>query len=325
MHSSLRILSVSFGNKHKMRIETIKFDTWLAEINVSRGANLIRLYNEKYDAEILRVPDYDSLDNPYLYGMPILFPVNRISGGEFLFEGRKYRFPVNEENTDCTLHGFLHETEFEVKNKTENEISFLFRATKEHPYGSFPHTFEIELHYTLSEGSLHQKTVVRNTSNENMPCFLGFHTTFNVPFIKSSSIEDVFVRADVSEEYERNMQNYLITGKVLPSDRITDELNSGDFCPNAYISRHYKAGNSGVMEISDRRAKLKMIYENDCKFLFRLIYSQGSGYICLEPQNVMVDAANNPFGRKKAGFVHIEPHQEIMFNSHINLIETGSE
>ncbi len=305
-----------------MRMETIKFGIWLAKINVSRGANPIRLYNEKYGAEILRIPDYGRFDNPYLYGMPILFPVNRISGGAFWFEGREYRFPINEENTGCTLHGFLHETEFEVMKKTENEISCLFRATKEHPYISFPHTFEIEIHYSLMDDGLHHETIVRNTSSENMPCFLGFHTTFNVPFIKNSSIEDVFVRADVSEEYERNMQNYLITGYILPSDRITDELKNGEFCPNEYLSRHYKAGDNGVMEITDRRAGLKMIYENDRKFPFRLIYSQGSGYICLEPQNVMVDAANNPFGRERAGFIYIEPHKEIILNSHIDLIET---
>ncbi len=322
MHSSLRILSVSFGNKHKMRIETIKFGTWLAKINVSRGANLIRLYNEKFDAEILRTPDYDNLDNPYLYGMPILFPVNRISGGKFLFEGREYRFPINEQNTGCALHGFLHESEFEVKNKTENEISCLFRATKERPYISFPHTFEIELHYSLGEDGIHQKTIVRNTSSENMPCFLGFHTTFNTPFLKTSNIDDIVVHADLFEEYERNMQNYLITGKTLRGDRITEELKKGIFCPDKYLSRHYKAGCSGVMEIYDRRAGLKLVYENDRNFPFRLIYSQGSGYICLEPQNVMVDAANNTFGREKSGFFYIEPHREKIFVSRIILCKT---
>ncbi len=302
-----------------MRIETIKFGTWLAEINVSRGANLIRLYNEKFDAEILRVPDYDRFDNPYLYGMPILLPVNRISGGGFEFEGREYRYPVNEENTGCTLHGFLHETEFEVINKTENDISCILRVTKERPYTSFPHTFEVELHYSLGDDGLHQKTVVHNTSNENMPCFLGFHTTFNTPFVKTSNIDDIVVHADLSEEYERNMQNYLITGKILPSDNITDELKDGEFCPNKYLSRHYRSKNDGVMEIYDSHADIKMVYENDRKFLFRLIYSQGSGYICLEPQNVMVDAANNTFGREKSGFFYIEPYRKEIFVSHIDL------
>ena len=39
----------------------------IAKINLSRGANLISLINTKYNADILRIPDYDNLDNPYLY------------------------------------------------------------------------------------------------------------------------------------------------------------------------------------------------------------------------------------------------------------------
>ena len=59
------------------------------------GANCISLTHETHRAVILREPDYEKkLDNPYLYGMPLLFPANRISGGRFYFKGREYCFPV---------------------------------------------------------------------------------------------------------------------------------------------------------------------------------------------------------------------------------------
>ena len=78
-------------------IYKISCGDYTAEINLSRGANCISLRNRKYGAVILREPDYSKeLDNPYLYGMPILYPVNRISGGKFEFEGREYVFPINE-------------------------------------------------------------------------------------------------------------------------------------------------------------------------------------------------------------------------------------
>ena len=75
-----------------MDIKRISCDGYEAYINLSRGANCISL--RKNDFTILREPpqNYD-LDNPYLYGMPILFPVNRIEGAEFEFEGRHYQFP----------------------------------------------------------------------------------------------------------------------------------------------------------------------------------------------------------------------------------------
>ena len=38
------------------------------------------------------------VDIVYLYGMPILFPVNRIENGIFDFEGRHYVFPIVAKN-----------------------------------------------------------------------------------------------------------------------------------------------------------------------------------------------------------------------------------
>ena len=60
-------------------IVKIKNGYWHAEVDLAHGANCISLRNEKYSASLLREPPQtEELDNPYLYGMPILFPVNRI-------------------------------------------------------------------------------------------------------------------------------------------------------------------------------------------------------------------------------------------------------
>ncbi len=133
-----------------MDIRIIQYGDYTAAINLSRGANCISLRNRKYDAGILREPDYSKgLDNPYLYGMPILFPVNRIADGEFTFEGRTYTFPINESQTGCHLHGELHKYEFEPLEVTSNKIVCVYRAEREHPYLSFPHAFEIRMEYEL--------------------------------------------------------------------------------------------------------------------------------------------------------------------------------
>ena len=95
------------------RVVNLSSGAYTAKINLSRGANCIALRNTKYQATILREPNYEALDNPYLYGMPILYPNNRISGGRFLFEGREYVFPVNEPSTHCHIHGFLHNAPFD--------------------------------------------------------------------------------------------------------------------------------------------------------------------------------------------------------------------
>ena len=185
-----------------MNLQTIRCGDWEAVVNLSRGANCIRLRNEARGVRILREPDphTETLDNPYLYGMPILFPVNRISGGCFTFEGREYRFPINEPATGCHLHGTLHETPFELIERDENRILCAYRATSETPYLDFPHEFEIRMEYRLSGDGFRHITTVTNLSETNMPCMLGFHTTFFASFGGTERVTAYETQKKIMEE-----------------------------------------------------------------------------------------------------------------------------
>lgn len=185
--------------------------------------------------------------------MPILFPVNRISGGRFEFEGREYVFPINESTTGCHLHGELHKTAFEVLEKSESRVLCSYKADMNKPYLSFPHEFEIRILYELREDGLHHTTEVFNCSDCNMPILLGFHTTFNAVFSEESRIEDINVLVDISEEYERNMKNYLPTGVKLEFDETSRALRCGIFSPFLKAtSRHYRADEDRRMIIYDK-------------------------------------------------------------------------
>jgi len=305
-------------------IISIACGEYSAKINLTRGANCISLRNEKYKARVLREPDYSKeLDNPYLYGMPILFPVNRISGGRFDFEGREYIFPINEPKTGCHLHGELHQMEFELLETYENKVVCSYKATKERPYLGFPHEFEIRLTYELKEDGFYQTTEVMNLSDTNMPVFLGFHTTFNSLFTADSKPQDIRVLAEVQEEYERNMINYLPTGKKPKFDELSRQLAVGELSPfDRPISRHYRALESGKMLISDAGQKLCLVYENDEKYRFRLVYNGNADeYICLEPNTSLANCPNSPFDREEAGFDSIKPGEEKCYHSKIYVIE----
>jgi len=304
-------------------VKVIQKGDWSAVINLSRGANCMSLRNKRYGAKILREPQADWVpDNPFTYGMPLLFPVNRIEGGEFEFEGRRYVFHINEPKTNCHLHGELHKTPFQLKSLSESRIVCSFSATEERPYLSFPHAFDVELEYELKGEGLFQRVTVTNHSRENMPLFLGFHTTFNSRFLKDSRPEDIRVFADITEEYERNMEvNYLPTGKILPFDAVSRALADGEYNPfSGTASRHYRG--CGLMTITDVRRRVRMVYENDAAYKFRLIFNGGKeGYICLEPQTCLADCANSPFPREEAGFAFLEAGASQAFRSRIYLEE----
>lgn len=292
---------------------------YTALINAERGANCISLRNSKYNAVILREPNKSGvLDNPYLYGMPILYPVNRISGGSFEFEGRIYRFPINEPQTNCHLHGMMHEMEFEVSEIGDSFVKCVF----ERQYLDFPHRFRVEMKYSLSENGMLHKTKITNLSSENMPNFLGFHTTFNIPFLKDALAENVRLYAEIGNEIERD-RNYLPTGKLLLYDDVAEKINIGEFMPlEKVISRHCKSKKGGQIELTDIKQGIKLVYENDEKFGWRLFYNgSADDYICLEPMTCMANCQNSPFDREYAGFDSIAPYSSKEYVSRIFLEE----
>jgi aldose 1-epimerase len=295
---------------------------WSAVIDTAHGANCIGLKHSRYRASILREPPVGGeVDNPYLYGMPILFPVNRIEGGRFQFEGRSYVFPINEPRTGCHLHGELHGMPFEVIGQSADKLVCRYRA-EEGEYLGFPHRFEILQAYELREDGFYHTVTVSNLSDENMPVFLGFHTTFHTLFTKSSQPENMRVLAEIDEEYERRMErDYLPTGIKPPFDEISSALSGGTYKPfDGKISRHYRG--SGPMWITDIGNGLRVVYENDTKYGFRLIYNGGEdGYICLEPQTCLAGCQNSPFSREEGGFDFLQAGESKIYRSKIYLEE----
>lgn len=298
---------------------------YTARINLSRGANCISLRHSATGARILREPpDPMRLDNPYLYGMPLLFPVNRISDGRFVFRGREYVFPVNEPNTGCHLHGTLHETPFAVTARSGDSLTAEYTADAAHPYLSFPHAFTLRLTYRLMKDGLHLTVALINQSGENMPYFLGFHTTFNLALTPETNPEAVIAMVQADWEIERNMETYLPTGCLSEFDAISSTLTAGTWHPtDRPISRHYRACSEGLLTLTDPENNLRVVYHNDSSYGFRLIYGDGNSFLCMEPQTCMANAANAPFPRSETGFAFLQPNETKLFSSHIGLEETG--
>ena len=72
----------------------------------SLGANVLKLTCRHpcgKQIDILRTPSCAQalLNDPYAYGIPVLFPANRIAGGEYSYDGVTYRFP---QNYPCLLY-----------------------------------------------------------------------------------------------------------------------------------------------------------------------------------------------------------------------------
>ena len=87
------------------------------------GANLVRLANTRLGAEILRTPGPGEIETfrsrPQVFGLPILFPPNRIADGRYVFEGRTYQYPITIERERNYHHGVLKSEAFLVSKARE--------------------------------------------------------------------------------------------------------------------------------------------------------------------------------------------------------------
>ena len=298
---------------------TLHAGGYIAWICPDQGANCIRLRHEKTGAEILRTPLTDKIlqQSPNVYGMPLLFPPNRILDGQYTFNGRTYVFPINEEPRHHHIHGLLSATAFTVEESRENYARFSFHATQEMPYLQFPHAFSVILEYALDESGLRQTLTVENHSDSPMPFGAGFHTALRVPFLPDGDADDCVLSVTAG-------QQWLYDDRIIPTGETEDSENFRQGVPAAHqvISAHLDmGGNGGVATLTDQKNGAKIVYEVSEGYRFWMLFNQGGemGYICPEPQTWMVDAPNRPFAPETTGFDAIAPGDKRVLTANLRL------
>jgi len=285
------------------------------------GGNLVAFRDTLRQFRFIREPGPDEMESfkkrPMVHGIPVLFPPNRYEDGKFPWNGATYQLPVNEAKTGNHLHGFFYNVPWEVDDYGADESSSYVvvaqRVDESHPaYASFPHAFTIKIRYSLSEDGLRQEVGVRNDGSEPMPCALGFHTTVSAPFAPGSTTADYRLRMTIGERVELN-ERMLPTGRLLALDEQESRLKGEGTSPFfASLDNHYTAepqDGRNVMELTDTRLNVKLVYDAGTAYKFWMIYNGGGqgGFFCPEPQINMVNAPNAPFPAEKTGLVSLAP------------------
>jgi len=100
---------------------------------------------------------------------------NRIRGGCFRFRDRQVRLEPNMAGDPSPLHGQGWVNDWSVESASETQATLVF----EHRGGEWPWSYRAAQHFRLAGDSLHIRLECRNTSEEPMPCGLGFHPYFH--------------------------------------------------------------------------------------------------------------------------------------------------
>ena len=282
------------------------------EIVPKYGMNCIKALCESPCADILKTPlDIDILgdDDAFLFGIPVLFFPNRISGGKFEFEGREYKFPINEPKLNNFCHGTLHKLPFEVIEYDNEQIKGVFVATENRPYLTFPHSFEFYVEYCIRQDGIYQIVSIKNTSDKNMPVALGFHTTFNLS-------DKNTIRIPAARDVERSFETFLPTGRMYESFDLKQPLIAGIFKPGGNpISKLFEL-DGRKMQIFDEETNVTVTYVFDEKYKYCMMYSSnGRDHICIEPQTWLTNCPNLDVDRNECGFDFIEPGEVKIYTS----------
>lgn len=289
------------------------------------GANLVRLANTRLGVEILRTPSADEVETfkgrPQVFGLPLLFPPNRIEDGCYTFEGRKYQYPITIEKEHNYHHGILKSQPFVVSKAYETdeeavvEARYYSNVANDAIFRDFPHEFKCKIVFKLSDKGLKQEVVFSNRSDKAMPVGVGFHTPMLIPFAGGSA-EEYVMRVSVGEQCELSDRN-LPTGRRLPLDgkfaklregglQVTgcEAIEAGFTCREITVDgKPYR----GAM-VENLRTGVRTFYEVDDQTRYWTIWNNGGDqpYCCPEPQSWITNAPNaaDPHA---AGFRSIAP------------------
>lgn len=314
-----RILRHTYGREQAI---TMTCGRYSAMILPELGGNLVAFQDVERGLNFVRTPSFDELelfktDAPFTYGIPVLFPPNRIEDGKFAFREERYTFPVNEPSTGNHLHGLLYDQPWQVVQTTSSNAEVSVELVQEVDasspvYRRFPHPFRMSVRYSLSEDGLRQDVAVRNTGTAAMPLMLAFHTNLNVPFTSQSRLSDYAIRLTIGERWEMS-ERMLPTGRRLALSQNEQKMQtSGVFPFFEPMDNHYTAqpqDGRNEMELTDERIGVRLVYDVGRKYKHWMVFNNhGEGeFICPEPQTCVVNAPNTGLSDEASGLIVLEP------------------
>lgn len=312
-------------------LEAVEFSAggYKAVMIPEMGANVVSLTNEGKNVDILRTPtDADMeafMERPQLFGLPLLFPPNRIEDGTYTFEGRKYQFPITIPAQNNYHHGIIKSQKFTVtksnveKDYIEVEAVFQSNAENNEIFKNFPHEFECRMNFKLSNNGLEHTVTFVNRSKENMPLGVGYHTPINVPFVKGSGKDGYKINMSVGRRWE-------MTERTLPTGTLLDLLGEEELLRTSGINPLGKAmeitfTNESIKVdgkdyngavLTHEPTNTKVFYEVDKEVKHWVLWNNGgdAGFVCPEPQTWVTNAPNVNLDSSITGFQSLAPGKE---------------
>lgn len=321
-------MNMSIKKREWNGLDAVEFEAggYEAMLVPALGANLVKLYHKATRADILRTPKADEMDTfrerPQIFGLPLLFPPNRIEDGKYSYNGIDYQYPITLPAQNNYHHGIIKSQPFVVTRAEEGdgyveiEASFFSNAVNDAIYVNFPHPFVCRMVFHLSAEGLRHTVFFTNLGKSEMPLGVGYHTPINVPFVKGTDKGAYRLQLSAGKQWELNDRT-LPTGKLLDLSPEAAKFRGEGLTPTGVpmewaltaesITIDGKPYNGAVM--TDTIHNVRVFYEVDEQVKHWTFWNNGGAvdWACPEPQTWAINAPNLKLDRSLTGFQTVAP------------------
>lgn len=275
------------------------------------GSQVISLVDTQTGQELLVKPETfrELQEMPYLKGIPVLFPPNRVAGGTFTFEGVTHQFPINEAGGNH-MHGFVYDKSWNLITEKEQENLVILETEIKLDSPAIYKDASIRMTYELDGPVLRQKATVKNNGNEAFPWGIGYHTTFLFD-------ESVSTFSLTAEKQWTLTEQALPTGELTPVVPFKEASLQGKQLDDAFLAS--KTGNKAA--IYNKKTGQNLVYRTDSSFTQWVIYngSGEEGFVCPEPYTSITNAFNLRMPAELTGLQILQPGEEKIVRTEIEV------
>ena len=248
-------------------LEDTATQSWV-KVAPERGGIVFSYGVEGVELLYLNEETFYDTDKNVRGGIPVLFPISgQLTNGTYEWEGKTYTM---------SNHGFARNASWEVVSQdTESGASLALRITSNPQTKiSFPFDFEVVYTYSLTDGVLAIDQVYKNTGDQPMPMYPGFH-----PYFKTSE-KNLAYGTDATQYFDYN------DGQVKEYKGQLDLANLKE----AVVL--LDANQSSIsFHPSELNKRVKLEYGKAFKYVM-LWTESGKEFVCVEPWMAKTDEFN---------------------------------
>jgi aldose 1-epimerase len=240
---------------------------------------------------------------------PLVPYVNRIRGGHFRFRGRDVRLAPNMAGDPSPLHGQGWLNAWTVDEKSERRVVMSYG----HAAAEWPWHYEARQELALDDAGLTASLSCRNSSDEPMPCGLGFH-----PYFPCGPRTRLDTDVGVAWTIDRN---------VLPVDKVPADgrydLHNRLVCAQDLDNGF--GGWGGEARISDPDWPYAIRMSSAEAHFFQLYSPPAGGIFVAEPVTHANAALNAPDVQwPELGMRVLDPGQEMSLTMRLDVLPIGA-